>query len=80
MTVSVKTFGVARDICGSGLIIIDLPEAATVAHLRGALEMKYDDLKRLSAYAIAVNLAVAPNETVLSSSDELAIIPPVSGG
>jgi molybdopterin synthase catalytic subunit len=81
MTVIVKLFAVLRDRAGTPEIRIDLPASATVATARDALAERHPTLRdMLPRVAWAVNQAYVPIETVLSDGDELAAIPPVSGG
>lgn len=82
MTVRVRLFAVLRERAGSDSIEIELGEGATVS----------DALERLSAQpalaellerlpvAMAVNRDYASLETELRADDELALIPPISGG
>lgn len=81
MEVTVLTFGVAKEITQQNAIVVSLEkEAATVAHLQLALEQAYPRLQQIGTYLIAVNQTYANAETLLKEKDEIAIIPPVSGG
>ena len=73
-------FGIAKDIFGSGTIEMALDDGTTIDSLKAALEDKYSKLKQLSSYMIAVNDEYAQAENVINTQDEIAIIPPVSGG
>lgn len=76
MTVRVRLFAVLRERAGKGEIELDLPDEARVS----------DALERLSSLAgdlsvvMAVNRSYATPDTVLHTGDELALVPPVSGG
>jgi molybdopterin converting factor subunit 1 len=76
---SIKTFGIARDIMGGREIKLETA-GSTVGELRKELEMTYPRLQDLKSLFIAVNLKYANDDTVLSETDEIALIPPVSGG
>ncbi|MBS1689211.1 MAG: MoaD/ThiS family protein [Bacteroidetes bacterium] len=76
----ILAFGIAKDIFGGRAIEIALDERATIENLRSALEDKYSKLKQLSSYMIAVNDEYADAANIISTHDEIAIIPPVSGG
>jgi len=76
----ILAFGIAKDIFGSGTVEIALDDGATIDSLKAALEDKYSRLKQLSSYMIAVNDEYAQAENVINTQDEIAIIPPVSGG
>jgi molybdopterin synthase sulfur carrier subunit len=73
-----KVFGVARDIMGGREVDVD--NVQNVSELRKLLLNKYPKLKELNSLLIAVNQNYATDEILLSSADEIAIIPPVSGG
>ena len=81
MRVRVLLFAVLRDAAGAGEIALDLEDGAT-ANLAGAqLSENYPALKPyLPKVAFAVNRSYAPATTELHDGDELALIPPVSGG
>lgn len=80
MNIHVLAFGIAKDIFGASAIEVELREAGTVTDLRSKLEEKYPRLKQLASYMIAVNDAYAAEGDTLQQRDEVAIIPPVSGG
>ena len=79
MEVKVLAFGIAKDIFGSREITIQ-PGGETVEQLKMELEQRYPALKELASYMIAVNDEYATNHTTINVTDEIAIIPPVSGG
>ena len=76
----IRFFGMAVEIVGEHTLWFDLPENITVDDLRKLLEMKYPALTSLGSYLVAVNNAYAAAETRVSPGDEVAILPPVSGG
>jgi molybdopterin synthase sulfur carrier subunit len=80
MTITILAFGIARDIIGSTAFTASFHDHATVATLRLQLLHQYPGLTRLTSFAIAVNGEYATAETIVKPGDELAIIPPVSGG
>lgn len=80
MTVQILAFGVAKEIFGASTIKVDLGDHAQVDGLKATLEQQYPRLKQLASYMIAVNNEYAGNDLALTESDEIAIIPPVSGG
>jgi len=79
MTVNVLAFGIAKEIFGSNAIEVELQETS-VAALKELLEEKYPRLKQLATYMVAVNSEYANATQYINSKDEIAIIPPVSGG
>ena len=80
MKISVLAFGIAKDIFGSSSVNVELPEQGTTGNLKQSLEEKYPRLKQLASYMVAVNNEYAQDEDILSEPDEVAVIPPVSGG
>ena len=81
MRVRVLFFGVLRDLAGSSGNSLDLPEGALVRDVLEHYVKKIPGLnKSLSSLAVAVNQQYAGPETQLKSDDEVALLPPVSGG
>src|SRR4051794_25267164 len=76
MTVRVRLFAVLRERAGRDTIGLDLPEGAGVADALAAV----DDLAGGLSLVLAVNREYATPDAPLSAGDELALIPPVSGG
>ena len=79
MTVTVLAFGIAKDIFGDLSIQIELP-GADVSELKKVLEGQYPRLRQIKSYMIAVNNEYAADDLLLTKHDEIAVIPPVSGG
>lgn len=74
-------FAVARQRAGKEEIEVDLPAAATVRHLRGALADQFPPLADILRHVrFAVNGDYATDTVSLTPESEIAIIPPVSGG
>ena len=81
MTVTVKLFAILRERAGASEVPVDLPAAATIAAARDAVAERFPAIAEyLGRVAWAVNRAYAPVDTELRDGDELAAIPPVSGG
>jgi len=78
-TFRVKAFGITKDILGGKEMVIEAP-GVTVADLRSALNEKYPKLTGLRSLFIAVNNSYADETAVIREGDEIALIPPVSGG
>ena len=79
MKLKVKTFGITRDILGGRFVEIEFPDD-TVSSLRSELNRKYPELEGLRSLFVAVNNQYAEDSQKISSTDEIALIPPVSGG
>lgn len=80
MIIKVLTFGVAKEICGSSLVYVETEDELKANVLRSALLSLFPELGGLVSFMIAVNGKYALPDTEISSDDEVAIIPPVSGG
>ncbi len=80
MKIKVLAFGVSKDILGGSLVNLELPNDSTVYNLKYKLELQYPRLKQLASYMVAVNNEYALPGDTLHERDEIAIIPPVSGG
>ena len=80
MTVHLLLFGICKDIIGDSSLSFELKDGNTAAYLMSELINKYPVLSELNSIALAVNGQYATDETILNEKDELALIPPVSGG
>jgi len=82
MTVSVRLFAILRERAGRDSVEIELPEGATVgdAFERLAETPGLGELVERMPLRMAVNREYAGEATTISAGDELAVIPPISGG
>jgi molybdopterin converting factor subunit 1 len=81
MTLTVQLFARARDLAGAATLAVELATGATVGDLRRALGVAAPALTPLlPRCAVAVNGDFAADERALSATDEVAVLPPVSGG
>ena len=80
MEVNILAFGIAKDIFGASSVSVPLNNDATVSNLKYLLEHQYPKLKQLASYMVAVNNEYALDGDNVHQHDEIAIIPPVSGG
>lgn len=79
--VRVQLFGPARDAAGLERIDVNLPEGATVAVLAGELGRRFAGLAGgVRFLRFAIKEEFVPLDTELAGGDEVAVIPPVSGG
>lgn len=75
------SFGITKDITGSLFIDFDAGEnPLSMVELKENLFNKYPGLRELSTLSFAVNNVYTTNETIVGNHDEVALIPPVSGG
>ncbi len=79
-TVTVKLLGPARDLAGEPQIALDVAPGATVGAVAGMLAERYPKLGAALGIRLAVNRAYVALDHVLKEGDEVAVIPPVSGG
>ncbi len=80
MILKILTFGIARDLIGSSVLTIEMTEGATVDDLKQQILALYPRFIALSSLMIAVNAEYGNETTTLHEGDEIALIPPVSGG
>ena len=81
MEIRVMLFGSAKEIVGAGEVRLDAGPGATTATLVQSLIERYPRLGPWrGSLRVAVNREYAPGETAVSPGDEVAVIPPVSGG
>ena len=79
MTITILAFGIAKDILATNSLAIEF-EGETTNDLKTVLEKQFPKLKELPAYLLAVNDEYANETSFINKGDEIAIIPPVSGG
>lgn len=78
---NIKLFGITREIVGkSELKVPEIENIRTVGELRSWLFEQYPDMGTLNALAIAVDHTYAEDQLALGRGQEVALIPPVSGG
>jgi molybdopterin converting factor subunit 1 len=81
MRVRVLFFGVLKDLAGCSSDSLTLSEEATVGDVLEHYESQLASLNgKLSSVAVSVNQEYAGPDAKLHSGDEVALLPPVSGG
>ena len=81
MKATVRLFAILREKAGTSEISVDLPDYSTVADLLAVIESRYPGLSTSVLHTmIAVNTEYVENTHPLHDGDEVALIPPVSGG
>lgn len=81
MTIHLKMFAILRERSGAAEAELNLPEGADVAAAVAEAGRRFPNMaEMLPRAAVAVNLDYAQRQVVLHDGDELALIPPVSGG
>jgi molybdopterin converting factor small subunit len=84
MTIRIRAFAVYRELLGRDVIDLELPATMSPVTPRAVFEHLFHDrsdlARLLRATMFAVNKEYVGGDAVLSSGDELALIPPVAGG
>ena len=75
----IRAFGITKDLLGGKDTVIEI-RGTTVGELRQELGERFPELMDLRSLFIAVNNDYADDDLVLKATDEIALIPPVSGG
>ena len=79
--IKVKLFAILRERVGESEITISVPMGITVDYLNSEILKKYPQLKSFNnKFVTSVNWKVTTGSTIISSKDEIALLPPVSGG
>ncbi len=74
MVVSVRLFAGLRERAGSDRVEVELPDGAVVSDLLAAMELAP------RSCVVAINREYADERAVVRAGDEVALVPPVSGG
>jgi molybdopterin converting factor subunit 1 len=81
MRITIRLFGRLRDVAGASELLREVPDGATVA---SAWTLLGAEFPRVAPYTRSVSAAVnadfARMTTPLAEGDEVAFLPPVSGG
>ena len=80
MELNILLFGITKDMLGQSKLRCEVPEGTTVPQLIEQLKQRYPKLHHLDSVLVAVNDEYGQKEQTLHESDEIALIPPVSGG
>jgi molybdopterin converting factor subunit 1 len=81
MRITVRLFARLRDIARSGDLSREVPPGATVADVWRGLVAEFPEMARYeSSISSAVNADYARMTAMVADGDEVAFLPPVSGG
>ncbi len=73
-------FGIAKEIVGNANCAVPDADISNVAELKEYLRQTYPEFNKYKDFQVAVNQAFAEDTSPITPTDEIAIIPPVSGG
>ncbi len=81
MKITVIFFAGAREAVGESDVTVELHENATANDVLDFFSSRFGAMKQIRPYVrVAVNQSYVLNDYALHDGDEVAIIPPVSGG
>ena len=81
MNIKVLFFASCRDLIGSSEREMTLPDGATITDLISKLASEQTRFTEMApSLMVSVNQAYVERDAVLQDGDEVAFIPPVSGG
>jgi molybdopterin synthase catalytic subunit len=80
MNVRVRLFASAREAAGVGHLLLELPDGATVSEAIDRITKAHPLVREIQQLVIAKNRDYVGLDERLADGDELALIPPVSGG
>ncbi len=78
--IHIRFFGPARDLARTAELSLDVEDNTTVGQIAGVIGENYPELGRAVGIRLAVNREYVALDRVLQDRDEVAVIPPVSGG
>lgn len=80
MKLTIALFGITKEIIGGSTLAYELTDGNDVSSLLSNLYKHYPQLQKLQSLLVAVNSEYAEGGQTLNEHDEIALIPPVSGG
>ncbi len=76
----VLVFGIAKDIMGGSKVNLDIELPSNVDLFKAHLLSVYPAFQDVTSLAVAINNEYSTGTDPIHEGDEVAIIPPVSGG
>ena len=80
MQFHVRLFASLREEVGQETVTLEVGNPATVADLLRVFSDTYPHARSVGQALVAVNQEVATREAFVEAADEIALLPPVSGG
>jgi molybdopterin converting factor small subunit len=79
--INLKLYALIKDILGKDRIDMDWTNNMTVGDLRKKLDASYPILSIVNArFSISVNRKPVDDSELIRNTDEIAVLPPISGG
>jgi molybdopterin converting factor subunit 1 len=81
ISITILYFARVKDITGVKKETMELPLNTSIKKLLAKISLSYPDIKSiLNVVKISVNYKIIDMNTILKDGDEVALLPPVSGG
>lgn len=81
MEINILLFAYLKEVAGKPVISITLPEPATAGSLLTRISEIYPNVAdQVEYFRVSVDGEYVTTDTAISEKNEIAIIPPVSGG
>ena len=81
MKIALLAFASVSDALGERESVVALEEGSSIADLKTLLEVEHPELRAMwEGLAVAVNGNLETDDRILQADDEVALLPPVSGG
>lgn len=81
MKITLILFASAREIAGREKVEVELKEGARIGDCKEALLKMFPAIKKIiDKCSYAVNMDIKGEDSLLNEGDEVAVLPPVSGG
>jgi MoaD family protein len=79
--IDLRLYASIKDVLGKDRIDIDWTKSMTVGDLRKQLDASYPILSIVNArFSISVNRKPVDDSELIRNTDEIAVLPPISGG
>ena len=81
MLIKILLFASCRELIGAKHLELSVRDGLTVGQLKQQIVRDYPQMRGITpSLSTAINMEYVGDDAVLNSSDEVALIPPVSGG
>ncbi len=79
--ITIKLFGVSKDLITDKEIFISLPQSISVGELKLKILERYPILNSLNdQFVLSINHVIVGDDTLVNANDKISLLPPVSGG